>query len=117
MAITLLGSCASKNPKAKMTETNLNEGGGYTEALGKKTLSGTPYLTKGAQIMLEGVILSDKATLEKNGLYRLSSEELSGYNLIVTGKINRYHCGPMEQCLSQGYIDSMSEIDKIEVNP
>lgn len=95
------------------TETSPQEG--WTEELGSKNLKGTPYLTKGAQIVLEGVILSDRETLQKNNLEGIGSADLGNYSLEVSGVVKRYHCGPMEQCLSEGYIDHMPSIDKIKV--
>jgi hypothetical protein len=79
------------------------------------TISGTPYQTKGAQFMLQGVIVNDREVLEKHGLYQIGSEALGKYTVEITGKVNRYHCGPMEQCLTQGYIDNMPKISSITV--
>jgi hypothetical protein len=113
--IGLLAACTPKEAQSKKEQANTNEAGGYTEKLGTQTLAGTPYLTKGAQFMVEGVIISDEKTLEKHNLLNKGSEELAKYQVRITGNVDRYHCGPMEQCLSQGYIDFMREIKEISV--
>lgn len=117
LLLLLAVSFAACTPKVKPVaeKSTLNEEGGRTEELGEMTLSGTPYQTKGAQFMLQGVIVNDREVLEKHGLYHIGSEALGKYTVEITGKVNRYHCGPMEQCLSEGYIDNMPKISSITV--
>lgn len=115
VAATLFQGCTGSK-KTKAVEANeIEQTEGWTEELGERSLNGTPYLTKGAQIVVDGIILTDRETLRKNNLEGIGSEELANYSVEATGMVKRYHCGPMEQCLSPGYIDHMPAIQKIVV--
>lgn len=84
---------------------------GWNEELGVKVLRGRLTTTKGAQAMLEGVIL-DSDYFGEN--WRKEVESLKGKRVEAKGKVLRHHCGSMEQCLTQGYIDSLYDIEYVK---
>ena len=88
---------------------------GHDESLGVKTLRGKLSTTKGHQPMVEGVILSKDIFSKDRKLAEQRIHEMEGKVVEVTGEVVRHHCGPLEQCLSQGYIDGMKEVESFEV--
>ena len=72
------------------------------ESKGKVTLKGQIGQTKGAQLMLKGVIL--------NVDNRREAQQWVGKNVTATGDLCIYTCGPMEQCLMNGTIPSLNKI-------
>jgi len=88
---------------------------GHNEDLGIKTLKGKLRTTKGAQPIVEGVLISTDFFEEEGKSWHEKVESLEGKTVVITGQVNRHWCGPMEQCMSDGYIDSMQEVDSFEV--
>lgn len=84
---------------------------GWDEDLGEKTLRGKMTLTKGKQPMVDGVMLSKDYFGED---WRAKTVALEGKRVEVKGHLWRHHCGPLEQCLSPGYIDRLVEITSLE---
>jgi len=78
---------------------------GWDESLGVKVLKGKLTTTKGAQPMVEGVLLATEIFNEDHQQAMVLIQEFKGKVVEVKGEVIRHHCGPMEQCLSQGYID------------
>lgn len=88
---------------------------GSNEDLGVKTLSGKLTTTKGAQPMVSGVMINTDYFKEEGKSWREKVVSLEGKKVVITGRVNRHHCGAYEQCLSEGYIDSMKEIESFTV--
>ena len=120
--LLVLGGCGSRtNASSEPTDPvetvreplNMDamETQGWNESLGVKTLKGKLTTTKGAQPMLEGVILAREIFAADRQAAQKRIEGLKGKVVEVKGEVMRHHCGPLEQCLSQGYIDSMTKAD------
>lgn len=88
---------------------------GWDESLGEKTLRGSLYTTKGHSPMVEGVMISTHNFDKDYQKAHDRIEELKGKTLELTGEVIRHHCGPLEQCLSPGYIDGMREVKEMKV--
>lgn len=102
----------SPEPKEE-TKIMMEDENGWDEELGLKTLKGTGNLTKGARLMLNGVMITDMETLRKVQFDKIPTEKLAETTFEITGVVIRHHCGPHEQCLQQGYIDVMRKVDSI----
>lgn len=117
----LLAFSACKRPQPKPIEDpsiekpmNMDEQG-RDESLGVKTLKGKLNTTKGHQAMLEGVMLPSALFGDDHQAAHKRIHELEGKTLKVRGEVIRHWCGPLEQCLSQGYIDRIKDVDIFEI--
>ena len=79
------------------------------EYKGKVTLKGEVGSTKGAQLMLKGVILRVEN--------RREAQQWVGKSVSATGDLCIYTCGPMEQCLMSGTIPSLKNLTLTEIPP
>lgn len=98
-----------------MTAEDMDENQGRDEELGIKTLKGRLALDKGAQPRVDGVFISTDAFREDGKHWRERVTELKGKMIEVKGMVIRHWCGPMEQCLSQGYMDRMNEVEYLKI--
>ncbi len=96
-------------PEKPMTENPSPCPGKQMTYKGKVTLKGTVGSTKGAQLMLHGVILRIED--------RQEARSWIGKNVTATGDLCLYTCGPIEQCLMSGTIKSLKNITIAENPP
>jgi len=105
-----LAEKAKAQPAQKQAEEDVNPcPGKRMEYKGKVTLKGSIGSTKGAQLMLRGVILRIEDRQEARGWV--------GKDVTATGDLCIYTCGPMEQCLTSGSIKSLKNITIAENPP
>ncbi|MEM7038445.1 MAG: hypothetical protein AAF570_15785 [Bacteroidota bacterium] len=82
------------------------------EFLGNKVITGKLTTTKGAQPMIDGIMLNlDFVREEGAKTWKPEFEKLKGKKVELKGDVWRHHCGPHEQCLQQGYIDSFRSLE------
>lgn len=109
-------SNSTDNSEEMVLEDNneLLDDEGWDESLGFQVLSGTLTTTKGAQAMLKGVLLSSDIFSEDHKEAMSIIQGLKGRQIQVEGEVIRHHCGAMEQCLDQGYIDVLRKAKSIK---
>ncbi len=98
-----------------MEEMYSEDDQGHDEELGKKTIKGKLYTDKGFQPRVAGIFIQTAAFEEDGKDWRDRVRELEGKTLEVKGMVVRHWCGPMEQCLTQGYMDWMREVESLKV--
>jgi hypothetical protein len=81
--------------------------GNKSEYKGKTTLKGQASFTKGAQLMLRGIILDVGGPKE--------AQRWVNKTIQVTGDLCHYTCAPHEQCLVGGTIPSLRNLTIAEV--
>lgn len=103
----------SIEPIKELTELDYE---GRTEYEGEKTIVGILGTTKGHQAMVNGIILGNDF-LDDKETHRWKKEYLAmkGKKVEVKGHHYIYYCGPMEQCLSQGYIPYLRDIEYMKL--
>lgn len=87
---------------------------GRDEILGVKKITGTLTSTKGNLPMLNGIILDQEMVFEEEGRnWKPEYAALKNKRVTAVGEVIRHWCGKYEQCLEQGYIDHMRNIEAI----
>ncbi|MEM1000649.1 MAG: hypothetical protein AAGN35_26585 [Bacteroidota bacterium] len=84
------------------------------EPLGERTLKGKLVITKGNRAMVDGVLLANAYVYAEGKTWKPEVEALKNRRVVVTGDVVRHWCGPHEQCLETGYIDTMVEVREIK---
>ncbi len=88
---------------------------GHDEDLGVQIIRGKLYTDKGFQPRVGGIFISTDA-FEKSGKnWSEQVKELEGKTLELKGNVVRHWCGPIEQCLNQGYMDRMKNVEYINI--
>ncbi len=87
---------------------------GHDEELGVKTLRGKVTLDKGMQPRVNGVFIDRDYFKQDGKKWQDEVQRLKGKKVEVSGMVIRHHCGPMEQCLSQGYMDWIRKVDSFK---
>lgn len=88
---------------------------GHDEELGVQTIKGKLVTDKGMQPRIGGIFISTDAFEEDGKDWMPRVKELAGKTLEVKGMVIRHWCGPMEQCLSQGYMDRIRKPEYLKV--
>lgn len=84
----------------------------------ERTLRGEIHTTKGAQLMLNGVIIPDNVLPPSNSDKRRPRDNWLRKRVELRGLVKRYICRPMEQCLIGGSIPFVKRIDSLrELGP
>ena len=117
VAVSLLGIASCKTPEASQ-RTNLeqhasNPVNGYTEKGEVQVVKGELYATKGAQTMIGGVILSDRElekVLGSDWRAQVIAWRSDDTVVEVKGRHDVYHCGQMEQCLTDGELHFLNDL-------
>lgn len=87
---------------------------GRDEELGVQKITGKLISTKGNMAMINTVMLDAEVIFEEEGRnWKPEYAALKNKRVTAVGKVVRHWCGKYEQCLEQGYIDHMSEIEDI----
>ncbi|MEZ4886098.1 MAG: hypothetical protein R3E32_15290 [Chitinophagales bacterium] len=90
-----------------------NSLGGWEEFDGNRILNGELYTSKGAILAIEDVFISEdyKAGSSK----KPELQPLIGRVLEIKGDVYIYHCGPQEQCLTEGSMKWMRNVEYVKV--
>jgi hypothetical protein len=87
---------------------------GRDEVLGVQKVTGTLLSSKGNLPMIDGIILDQEMIFEEEGRnWKSEYEALKNKRCTAVGEVIRHWCGPHEQCLEQGYIDYLRNIESI----
>ena len=118
------GAESQANVNALNTENNeemddllkeMNEQQGHDEKLGVKTIRGKLTTDKGFSPRVDGIFIAREFFAKDDKKWQEEVEALKGKKVELKGMVIRHHCGPYEQCLSQGYMDWMREPEYIKV--
>lgn len=88
---------------------------GHDEELGIQTIRGKLVTDKGMQPRIQNIFISTDAFEEDGQDWMPRVKELAGKTMEVKGMVIRHWCGPMEQCLTQGYMDRIREPEYLKV--
>ncbi|MGB1241488.1 MAG: hypothetical protein ACPG49_03135 [Chitinophagales bacterium] len=91
---------------------DINEQEGWEEFEGNQILKGKLYTSKGAILGIEGVFINQDYEVDSD---KPKLRPLIGKNLEVKGDVYIYHCGPLEQCLTQGYMRWLRNVEYVKV--
>lgn len=84
----------------------------------ERTLRGEIHTTKGAQLMLNGVIIPDNVLPPSDSDKRRARDKWLRKRVELRGLVKRYICRPMEQCLIGGSIPFLKRLDSLrELGP
>lgn len=116
-ALLTVTACSGGKPIASDSREYEADAPREQEFLGQKTITGTLHSTKGNQAMVAGIILPmDYVTEPESRRWKERLMQLKGKKIEIKGDVYRYHCGPEEQCLEQGYIDHFTNIDYLKAS-
>ena len=82
---------------------------GRDEELGVKTIRGKLTTDKGMTPRVNCIFIAREFFGQDGKNWNDEVTALKGKKVELKGMVIRHHCGPMEQCLSQGYMDWMRE--------
>ncbi len=102
---------AAKPPKGVET----NEMGGWEEFEGNRVLKGKLYTSKGAILGIADVFITEDYKSDSNNAQLPDLRSLVGKALEIKGDVYIYHCGPAEQCLTQGFMKWLRNVEYIKV--
>ncbi|MFK7904960.1 MAG: hypothetical protein AB8B69_07545 [Chitinophagales bacterium] len=130
--LLLANSCATKQeiqkeinpnevvliPKSQVEKTvkeaNKNEEEGWEEFEGNQILKGELYTSKGAILGIGGVFISEDYEVDASK-QKPKLRPLVGKKLEVKGDVYIYHCGTLEQCLTEGYMKWLRNVEYVKV--
>ncbi len=88
---------------------------GYEEFEGNRILKGELYTSKGAILGIGGVFISEDYESDASNKVKPALRPLVGKTLEVKGDVYVYYCGRYEQCLTQGYMKWLRNVEYIKV--
>ncbi|HAT03598.1 MAG TPA: hypothetical protein DCS29_02350 [Candidatus Magasanikbacteria bacterium] len=109
------GCSLTQPPKSSTTNTHSNSETTTSEILPENkididnTVTGTARITKGGQIMVTDILLSD----EQVHLISLSSEDLEGKTVEMRGDVVTTYCSKYDQCLSGEEYNYIKRIENV----
>ena len=119
-----LNSCKNRNGSAETslpsdtameTPEEMMQDEGHDESLGNKTMTGKLVTNKGATPQIDGVFISKDYFKQDGQDWYKVMEPFIGKKVEAKGEVIRHWCGPMEQCLSQGYMDWMRKPEYVKI--
>lgn len=88
---------------------------GYEKFEGNRTLKGTLYTSKGAILGIGEVFISEDYESDTDNELKPELRSLVGKTLEVKGDVYVYYCGRHEQCLTQGYMKWLRNVEYVKV--
>lgn len=88
---------------------------GWEEFEGNRILKGELYTSKGAILGIEEVFIDSEYKTNSNNKKLPELRPLVGKTLEIKGDVYIYHCGTMEQCLTQGYMKWLRNVEYVKV--
>jgi len=88
---------------------------GYEEFEGNRTLEGELYTSKGAILAIGGVFISEDYNADSSNDLLPELRPLVGKKLEIKGDVYVYYCGRYEQCLTEGYMKWLRNIEYVKV--
>ena len=92
-----------------------NEQGGWEEFEGNRIVKGELYTSKGAILGIAGVFISEDYKADSDNKQLPKLRPLVGKTLEVKGDVYTYYCGPIEQCLTEGSMKWMRNVEYVKV--
>ena len=124
LIVVILAFAACKAPENAQQNLPINESSvmpteeGYTEKGAVEVHRSKLHRTKGAQLVLDGLILSSDDLIRlfaENYSDTIRQWEENNYTVEAKGRHDVYHCGSMEQCLTSGEIHFLHAIEYLRL--
>lgn len=94
----------------------MNDVQGHGTVIGIVTVRGILSGSKGMNAQLDGMIISPSELTDEDGNHwKPEYEAMLGKEVEARGEHYHYVCGPMEQCLTQGYIDYLRSLEYLKL--
>ncbi len=97
---------------AKEVDKNTEEG--WEEFEGNQILKGELYTSKGAILGIGGVFISEDYEVDTSK-QKPKIRPLVGKKIEVKGDVYIYYCGPLEQCLTEGYMKWLRNVEYVKI--